>query len=418
MPAPAPELDPHPATAPTRGQRRVVLLGSTGSIGTQTLDVIASLNRAHEQGRHPVRYTVVGLAAGSNSDTLARQAAQCPGAACAIARAGGNSPAGALIGPDAPERLVRDLAPDLVVSAIVGAAGLPATLAAAELGADIALANKEALVAAGSLVVEAARRSGARLLPVDSEHAAVWQALSRVAPDAQRTALCPPCTAPPEVARIVLTASGGAFRDTPLADLPAVTPDAALAHPTWAMGDKITIDCATMVNKAFELLEAHWLFGVDADRLGVLVHRQSIVHSLVTYHDGNTIAQLGPSDMRIAIQHALTFPHRLPSPAAALDLASAGPLTFEPPDDRRYPALALAWRVLGEGGTAGAVFNAANEQAVAAFLARQIPFTRIADLCALALDALPAAPVRCLGDAMDADARARAFVASHAGPGA
>lgn len=383
------------------------MLGSAGSIGTQTLEVIARLNGLHERDEHPTRYDVVALATGANARTLAEQGAAHPGARLGLRTDAGGSPPGALVGADAAERLVRETGPDLVVSAIVGSAGLPATLAAVERGADVALANKETLVAAGGLVTDAARRSGARLLPVDSEHAAIWQAMQD-----GRAGVCPPCRAPAEVARVVLTASGGAFRDTPAGELARVTPARALEHPTWSMGDKITVDCATLANKALEVIEAHWLFGLEPERLGVLVHRQSIVHSLVEYRDGNVLAQLGTNDMRIAIQHALAFPARLPSPAPALDLARVGELTFEEPDPARFPALSLAWRVMRAGGTSGAVFNAGNEEAVAAFLGGRTPFTSIAELAEAALDAIDPAPVRTLGDVLEADAQARAFVRS------
>jgi len=413
VPTIRPETDPAP---PRRSAdpslRRVALLGSTGSIGTQTLDVIAHLNGLHERGDHPTRYEVVALATGSNADSLRAQAGVFPGAVTAIAN--GADAGVTFTGPEAAAMVVRETNPDLVVSAIVGVAGLPATLAAVESGADVALANKESLVAAGDLVTRTAARTGARLLPVDSEHAAIWQAMAH----SDRAPVCPPCRAPDEVRRVVLTASGGAFRDTPAAELTRVTPEQALAHPTWDMGAKITIDCATLINKALELIEARWLFDLSSDRLGVVVHRESIVHSLVEYRDGNLLAQLGTNDMRIAIQHALTFPARAVTPTHRLDLAALGSLSFEEPDPERFPGLALAWRVIDEGGNAGAALNGANEAAVAAFLNGTIPFPRIAELCAHALDARQAGPIDELNDAIRTDLAARAFVARGIGEGA
>ncbi|GJM18565.1 MAG: 1-deoxy-D-xylulose 5-phosphate reductoisomerase [Phycisphaeraceae bacterium] len=408
MPTPKAEPAPSPTARPgaPAAVRRVAVLGSAGSIGTQTLAVLDHLNALHARGEHPTRYEVVALATGSNAATLAAQSRQWPGAALAVASPAADLPDGARTGPGSPADLVRDTAPDLVVSAIVGVAGLPPTLAALELGADVALANKESLVAAGDLVVRTAHRTGARLLPIDSEHAAIWQALHR----ADRTAVCPPCTASPAVARVTLTASGGAFRDTPADQLAHVTPEQALAHPTWDMGDKITIDCATLINKALELIEARWLFGLGNDRLGVVVHRESVVHSLVAYRDGNVLAQLGTNDMRIAIQHAITFPARALSPAEPLCLSALGSLTFEEPDLARFPGLALATRVIDAGANAGAVLNGANEAAVGAFLAGRIPFPRIAELCAHALDDTPAHNIDTLEDALRADAAARAAV--------
>ncbi len=405
MPTTRPETSPAP---PRRTHdpalRRVALLGSTGSIGTQTLDVINHLNTLHERGDHPTRYDVVALATGSNTDALRAQSAAFPDAVTAIAT---DSDAHvALTGPDAAASVVRETAPDLVVSAIVGIAGLPATLAALESGADVALANKESLVAAGDLVTRTASRTGARLLPIDSEHAAIWQAMQ----SSDRSPVCPPCRAPDEVRRVTLTASGGAFRDTPADELAHVTPEQALAHPTWDMGAKITIDCATLINKALELIEARWLFDLASDRLGVVVHRESVVHSLVEYRDGNVLAQLGTNDMRIAIQHALTFPRRVETRTDPLNLATLGSLSFEEPDIDRFPGLALAWRVIDAGGTSGAVLNGANEAAVAAFLDGSIPFPHIADLCARVLDEHTPRRLDSLACALEADTAARAAV--------
>jgi 1-deoxy-D-xylulose-5-phosphate reductoisomerase len=399
--------------------RRLIVLGSTGSIGTQALEVVAHLNELHEQGAWPKRYEVVGLAAGRNARILSEQAAQFPQAQLAISHAdvrdlaleeqgSGASFPGRLVnarhGPDAAERLVREVECDIVLAAMVGAAGLPATLAAAELGRDIALANKETLVAAGSLIVPVAQRTGARLLPVDSEHSGVWQALQSLGP------ICPPCDAPRGLERVILTASGGPFRTWPKDRIDRATPAEALNHPTWSMGPKVTIDCASLTNKALEVIEAHWLFGLPADRIDVLIHPASIVHALVEFADGSVVAHMAAPDMRGPIQHALAFPHRLSALSSRLDWREIGRLEFEAPDLNRFPALALATQVIERGGAAGAVFNAANEAAVAAFLAGKIPFGRIPALTSAALAELGAAPITTLADVQTADAEARRFV--------
>jgi len=441
--------------------RRVIVLGSTGSIGTQTLDVLSHLNALHTAGAHEHRYEVVGLVAGRNEALLNEQVRRHPGAR-AIAVSGAASSTSAR---DAAEHLVRETPCDIVVAAISGAAGLRATLAAAELGRDIALANKETLVAAGGLITAACRASGARLLPVDSEHSALWQCLQGAAgaPTAVggmiKAAAAPPVALGPQVARLVLTASGGALRDWPRERAYHATPAEALAHPTWTMGAKVTLDSASLTNKAFEVIEAHWLFGVPADRIDVLIHPQSIVHSLVEFADGSVLAQLGSPDMRGPIQYALTHPSRPARRARALDLAAMSRLDFSPPDLQRFPALALAYRVIREGGTSGAVFNAASEEATSIFLsqdgpptgslhnarghphaahdpadagatrivgsplasahamalasparAARIAFGRIPELAAAAMDALGTRPVRTLADVLDADAAARRFV--------
>jgi 1-deoxy-D-xylulose-5-phosphate reductoisomerase len=384
--------------------RRVIVLGSTGSVGRQTLEVIQHLNAGGESFR------VVGLAAGANADLLAEQAARFGVTHTALALADADAGRFTLAGPDAAEELVRAVDADLVVTAIMGAAGLPATLAAIDLGRDLAFANKETLVAAGALVVPLARRRGVSLRPVDSEHAALWLCLRCV-----DTHCCPPGAVPGEVERAVVTASGGPFRGWNADRLASATPADALAHPTWAMGRKITIDSATMMNKAFELIEAHWLFGLEPARLGVLVHPQSIVHALAELRDGSVVAQLGEPDMRTPIQQALTHPARPGGAARRLDLAAVGSLSFEAPDAARFPALDL-WRVvIARGGTAGAVVNAANEAAVAAFLAGEIGFTDIERLARGALDAVGVSPMRTLADCLAADAEARRFVAAHPG---
>ena len=390
------------------GRCRIIVLGSTGSIGRQTLAVIDHLNALHEQGRFATRYEVVGLACGSGAEALSRQAETHRVTRVAVADERAALNAGTVFrGPGAAERLVRETEADLVVSAIVGSAGLPATLAAVELGRDVALANKESLVAAGCLVVPAARLSGSRLLPIDSEHAAIWQCLQTAA-DAP---LCPPCD-PGPIARVVLTASGGPFRGRSAEQVYDATPEQALDHPTWSMGPKVTIDSATLMNKALEVIEAHWLFSLPGERIDVLIHPQSIVHAMVEFADGSVVAQLAVPDMRAPIQAALTFPRRIESAAAALDLASLGSLEFEPATTETHAALRLAHHAIKAQGSAGATINAANEAAVLAFLDRRIPFGRIIELTELAVERLGVQPIASLGDALEADARARSFVAA------
>lgn len=395
--------------------RRLIVLGSTGSIGRQTLDVVSHLAaRARAEGEPPP-FEVVGLAAGRRAADLAEQAAAHRVGHVAICEGDSQAlPSGTTVfeGPDAAEKLVREVDADIVMAAVVGAAGLPATLAAVDLGRDVALANKETLVAAGAVVVPAARRSGSRLLPVDSEHSALWQCLHAIAGPDQ----APPMSPSPQVARLVLTASGGPFRKATADEVYHATPEQALAHPTWNMGAKVTVDCASLTNKALEVIEAHWLFGFPSDRLDVLVHPQSIVHSFIETIDGSVIAQLGVSDMRVPIQIALTHPNRSPSTTPRLDLAALARLDFEPPDEQRFPALSLARWVIDEGGTAGAIFNAANEVAVEAFLAGEIPFGRIGELTRDACEAATPMPLSSLGDALEADrlARERVRRAMHA----
>lgn len=424
--------------------RSVIVLGSTGSIGTQTLDVLAHLNALHARGAHGTRYEVVGLAAGGNVGLLAQQAAAwgvrsvaCAGGSSGEGLAGafGARPPRVFRGVEAAEELVRNVDADLVVAAIVGSAGLPATLAAVELGRDVALANKETLVAAGGLVAPAARASGSRLLPVDSEHSALWQALQGAG---GASACVPPSVCGPEVTRVILTASGGALRHLSREAAYHATMQQALAHPTWSMGAKVTLDSASLTNKAFEVIEAHWLFGLESARIGVLIHPQSIVHSMVEYADGSVLAQLGSPDMRTPIQYAVTYPERPAGRSAKLDLRTMKKLDFDEPDLSRFPALALAYRVIDAGGTSGAVFNAASEEATLAFLAvgklslagvgafastaggsgpgaGGIAFGRIPELAAEALDAVGVSPLRSLSDALEADAEARRFVRSRLG---
>ncbi len=392
--------------------RRLILLGCTGSIGRQTIEVVGGLNALSAAAGMPPAFEIVGLAAGSNVNAAlaqaealgVRDAAVCAGGeAVREARARGVN---LRAGDDAAERLVREVECDVVLAAVVGAAGLPATLAAVERGVDVALANKETLVAAGALVVPAAQGSGARLLPVDSEHSAIWQCLP--------PACVPPCALGPEVRRIVLTASGGPFRTWPLARVMAATVEEALNHPTWKMGAKVTIDSASLTNKALEVIEAHWLFGLEGPRIDAVIHPQSIVHSFVEFADGSVLAQMGAPDMRTPIQYALTFPERPAGVSPKLDILAMSRLDFEPVDAARFPALGLAQEVIAMGGTAGAVFNAANEAAVAAFLERRIPFGQVSRLAEAALRSpggVGSWPVRSLADVIAADAAARRFVA-------
>ena len=396
-------------------RRRLLILGSTGSIGTQTIEVIEHLNRLHESGEIESGFEVVGLAAGRNAALLKQQAERLGVRDIALADGNGaefSRDTRTRSGPDAAERLVREVECDLVLAAMVGAAGLPATLAAVELGRDIALANKETLVAAGALVVPAAQRSGSKILPVDSEHAAVWQCLASEAGGAAAWR-APPLSVGAGVRRITLTASGGPFRTWPRERIESATPREALKHPTWSMGPKVTIDSASLMNKALEILEAHWLFGVPGDRISAVIHPQSIVHSVVEFADGSSIAQLGAPDMRCPIQVALSWPRRWPAACRPLDLSMLSRLDFEAPDTERFPALGLAYDVIARGGNAGAVFNAANEAAVAAFLAehRGVTFGRIAGLVREALAAVEPGPVTSLEDVRAADAAARDAVA-------
>jgi len=380
---------------------RVAVLGSTGSIGRSTLDVI----RASEG-----RFSAWLLAAHRSTATLLEQAHQLRPAWVAVVDESAAAaldprslPAGTqlAVGQQALDDLVRHPAVDRVVSAIVGAAGLRSTWVAVEAGKTVALANKETLVMAGPLVMALAARSGATILPVDSEHSAVHQALC----SGRRS----------DVARIVLTASGGPFRTTPREALTTVTPAQALAHPTWSMGPKITIDSATMMNKALEIIEARWLFDMPSEKIAVLVHPQSIVHSLVEFIDGSVIAQLSPPDMRLPIQYALTHPERTDGPARKFDFTRPLSLEFEPPDVERFPAVRLGHEAAARGGTAGAVLNAANEAAVAAFLAGRMRFTDISEACARVLDGHPFEADPSLDAILRLDAWARQEVAKWIG---
>jgi len=386
-------------TATTRSQR-VLVLGSTGSIGVNTLDVIGHLQQVNGTAETT---SVAGLAAGRNAELLIQQAKQFNVPAVAIAD---ESKAGEVraalpnatvfAGEDAALQLTEHVTADTVIAAVVGSAGLPATLVAAERGMRIGLANKETLVAAGALVSPTIRKHGATLIPVDSEHSAIFQCL-----DGQ------PHRA---IKRIVLTASGGPFRTATKEAMENATVEQALKHPTWDMGAKITIDSATMMNKALEIIEAHWLFDLPAEKIDVIVHPQSIAHSFVEFEDHSILAQLGPPDMRTPIQYALTYPDRTPGCSRAMDWSALETLVFEAPDHDKFRSLKLAYDVIEAGGTAGAIFNAANESAVAAFLDRQIRFGRIVDLVAQALAAIDIEPVDSLQTALNADRRARDFV--------
>jgi 1-deoxy-D-xylulose-5-phosphate reductoisomerase len=370
--------------------KRIAILGSTGSIGTQTLEVV---------DRFPDRFTISGLAAGRNVELLIQQAKQFRPELVSVARTDdlarvrdALSDSSVRVTLDACE--VASLGVDMVVAAFVGSAGLQPVLAALRSGAHVALANKEVLVMAGELVLAEARRCGVELLPLDSEHVAIHQCLRGHPEQALR--------------RITLTASGGPFRTASAADLAQATPARALAHPNWEMGDKITIDSATLMNKGFEIIEARWLFDVEADRIDVVVHPESIIHSLVEFIDGSWLAQLGVPDMRVPIAYVLAMPDRVPLPdLPPLDLAKIGALHFEAPDPERFPALRLAREVLQAGGIAPAVLNAANEVAVSAFLREEIPFTAIAQLAETILGAQPAAPALSLDAVLAADREAR-----------
>ncbi len=374
--------------------RRIALLGSTGSIGRQTLDVVRW---------HPRDFGVTALVASRLSDTFLAQVREFrPRLACLTAAPPDvewDVPGVELVrGAESLAALVGEPDVDALVVATSGTVGFRPTLAALELGKPVALANKETLIMAGHLVTEAARRSGAALLPIDSEHSAIWQCLAGETPYGER------------VRRLIITASGGALRDVPLAGLATVSPDQALRHPTWSMGPKITVDSATLMNKGLEVIEAHWLFDVDYAAIDVVVHHQSVIHSLVEFVDGSVKAQLGLPDMRLPIQYALTYPGRLPAPIAPLDLAAIGQLTFAPVDERRYPCLGLAFAAAREGGTYPTVLNAANEEAVGRFLARDLSFGNVPRVIERALEAHAGTPAPDLDEVLAADAWAREFV--------
>jgi len=390
---------------------RVIVLGSTGSIGTQTLDVVRHLNALDDSGREP--FEVVGLAAGCNAALLAEQARRFGVRHLALANEDAplDAPGSkAFRGESAAEQLVRTVDADIVVAAMVGMAGLPATLAAIDRGSVIALANKETLVAAGALVMNRLHASKGRssLLPVDSEHAALWQCLLHAGPHAGHGPSSLPTTE--RVKRAILTASGGPFRTWTKADIDAASPTQALRHPTWTMGRKVTIDSASFMNKALEVIEAHWLFGLRAEQIEVLVHPQSIVHAMAEFIDGSTVAQLAPPDMRLPIQRALTWPACAPAISQGLDWTTLRSLEFERPDLERFPALGLAYWAIAAGGSAGATLNAANEEAVEAFLDAdgRMPFGEITRLVTEVTQRTTITRIHTLEDVLEADAAARA----------
>jgi 1-deoxy-D-xylulose-5-phosphate reductoisomerase len=369
------------------------ILGSTGSVGTNVLRVVDAF---------PGRFRVVGLAAGSNVERLAEQVAQYRPRVVSVASTGAHEALGRLVALDGIRVGVGEggmvevgTHPEAqtVVASAVGAVGLLPTYRALEAGKDVALANKETLVIAGELMLAMSRARGGRLLPIDSEHCALHQCLEGRRPE--------------EVRRLILTASGGPFRDRPRETFDRITPAEALQHPTWSMGRKITIDSATLMNKGLEVIEAHWLFGVPAERVEVLIHPQSVVHSLAEFVDGTILAQLGVTDMRLPIQYALSYPERWEAAIPGLDFTRARRLDFDLPDHERFPCLGLAYKALAAGGSACAVLNAANEEAVAAFLDGRIPFTAIPDSILEVLEAHPPVPLNDLSDVLEADAWAR-----------
>jgi 1-deoxy-D-xylulose-5-phosphate reductoisomerase len=377
--------------------KQLAILGSTGSIGRQCLSVVEAL---------PGRFGVVGLAAGSNLDELVGQIERHRPEVVSVGDAGkvdelaarlkekGISPLPSIHhGREGMLAAGTHSKADIVVSAAVGVVGLEATYEAVKLGRTIALSNKEVLVAAGELVMAAAEKAGKELLPVDSEHNAVHQCLR--------------AGVHKEVTRLVLTASGGPFRKTPLKDLEKVSVEQALAHPNWRMGNRITIDSATMMNKGFEVIEAHWLFGMRPEQIDVVIHPQSTIHSMVEYVDGSILAQLGPTDMRMPIQYALTYPERVASNQVALDWSKLKRLDFEKASTRRYPCLRLAREAMKKGGALPCALNAADEVAVAAFLERKLPFLGIPEVVEKVLGRMPRLKLQKMDEVLSADAEAR-----------
>jgi 1-deoxy-D-xylulose-5-phosphate reductoisomerase len=372
-------------------KKRLAILGSTGSVGQQALDVAAA---------HPERFAVVALAASRLSDAFLHQLYTWRPPLAAITSSSTTAlPDHVLHGPNSLVRLVTESDADLVVMAVPGRVGLVPTLAALESGKTVALANKESLVMAGHLVMAAAQCHGVNVLPVDSEHNAIWQCLrGEGAPDAPAR----------EVASLILTASGGAFRDVPLAALSEVTPAEALRHPTWSMGPKITVDSATLMNKGLELIEASWLFGVPLERMRVVMHRESVVHSLVEFVDGSLKAQLAVPDMRLPIQYALSYPERWPCPIPRLDLAQVASLTFGEVDRQRFRSMYVALDAARAGGTFPAALSGADDEAVALFLAGALRFDRIADVVESVLARHRVDSSATLDAVLDADTWARA----------
>ncbi len=372
--------------------RRVTILGSTGSIGCNTLDLIA---------REPDKYAVEAITGNRNTELLVEQALKFNPRMVAVASEENyasvkSALSGTGIEVGAGEESMVEAASrpaDWVMAGIVGGAGLAPTIAAAKRGATVALANKECLVCAGDLLLSEVADSGATLLPVDSEHNAIFQVFNFGEPE--------------KVERIILTASGGPFRETSLADMRDVTPEQAVAHPNWDMGAKISVDSATMMNKGLELIEARYLFPVEENRIEILVHPQSVIHSMVAYIDGSVLAQLGTPDMRTPISYALGWPHRIAAPSPRLRLEEIGRLTFEAPDFERFPALQLARDALRAGGDVPTILNAANEVAVELFLAGSLGFLDIARLVEATISAIPMSRPGSIGDVLDSDSRAR-----------
>jgi 1-deoxy-D-xylulose-5-phosphate reductoisomerase len=394
-------------TFPTHLRKNIAILGSTGSIGCNALDVIGNLGPP---------YRAVALSAHRQADKLLEQVRRHRPSAVAITDEGVDPStieqmkklgAEVYLGESGMVRLATRADVDIVLAAVVGAAGLPAVIAAVGAGKTLALANKESLVVAGSLVIPEARKRGVPILPVDSEHSAVFQALQ--------------CGNAKEVRRVILTASGGPFRTATREQIERATLADALNHPTWRMGNKITIDSATMFNKGLEIIEACWLFDLPPEKVEVVVHPESIIHSMVEFVDGSVIAQLSPPDMRTPIQYALTYPHRTEGCSKRLDITGAFKLHFEPPDFERFPALRIAYDVAKRGGTLGAVMNAANEAAVAAFTSGNVPFGEISRLVELTIARHRLQPQPSLDDLLEADRWARQTVQSLCaarGPGA
>ncbi len=372
--------------------RKISILGATGSVGKSTLDLVE---------RNPERFDVVAVTAATNAQALGEIARRTGSKLAVIAdEARLGELQSALAGSDcraaAGENALTEAAAgeaELVIAAIVGCAGLSPVMAAVNAGKTVALANKEALVTAGELMTSAAARSSATLLPVDSEHNAIFQ--------------CIACSRKEDVSKIILTASGGPFRTASADMIATATPAQAVAHPNWSMGAKISVDSATLMNKGLELIEAHYLFGLAPDRIDIVIHPQSVIHSLVEFVDGSVLAQLGSPDMRIPIAYALAWPERMPTPAQRLDLVEIARLEFESPDLNRFPALRLAREALEAGGSAPIVLNAANEAAVASFLAGEIAFTEIATIVGKALDANDLAAPRSIVDVLEIDQMTR-----------
>ena len=381
----------------TRPVQNLTILGSTGSIGVSTLDVVA---------RHPQQFQVFALTARQSVEDLAKQCQQFHPRYAVLGSQEAAERLRAMVadvevlwGEEALAYVAAHENADTVMAAIVGAAGLLPTLAAVKAGKKVLLANKEALVMAGQLFMDVVAESQATLLPIDSEHNAIFQCLPADYSGQKEAG----------VRRLLLSASGGPFRTTPLADLAAMTPDQACAHPNWAMGRKISVDSATMMNKGLELIEASWLFAVNASDIDIVIHPQSIIHSLVEYNDGSVLAQLGNPDMRTPIAHALAWPHRIESGVSSLDLIAIAQLNFEAPDEQRFPALRLARAAAESRGDAPTALNAANEVAVEAFLTEAIGFTRIAEVVDTVMQTWRAGEPRDLGAVQEADQRARAM---------